>query len=379
MRIAVIGAGIVGVHVAVALVRRGADVTVIDRGEAGGGTTAGSFAWIDASAPGIAPYLELRVLGVQAWQRQAQELGRPRWLSLPGTLTWARAGDETDSLEEHAQRLQAAGRGPRRLTMQEALRREPDLRLPPDLECVYGHDGEGWVQTGPAIADLLRRGSAAGLHLQTATEVKELSIDALGRVTGVTLASRERLQTDLVVCCLGRFTESLLSRAGVNVPMREPGRGPVPVASFVARSAPTQSQLSRVLLADGVLIRPAGGGRLLVSSNAYDVELAGEAPGPEGEIGGPEAGERLMRLLGRRVRGAEEGWAEETWMCVRALPGDLRPVVGRALDGLYVVATHSGVTLAPALAELVASEVLEGTDREELRPFRPGRFGNVVV
>jgi glycine/D-amino acid oxidase-like deaminating enzyme len=44
-----------------------------------------------------------------------------------------------------------------------------------------------------------------------------------------------------------------------------------------------------------------------------------------------------------------------------------------------VVATHSGVTLAPALAELVASEVLEGSDREELRPFRPGRFGSVVV
>jgi glycine/D-amino acid oxidase-like deaminating enzyme len=176
----------------------------------------------------------------------------------------------------------------------------------------------------------------------------------------------------LVVCCLGRFTESLLSRAGVNVPMREPGRGAVPVASLVARSAPTPAQVSRVLLGDGVLIRPAGGGRLLVSSSAYDVELAGETPGPE-------AGEQLMRLLGRRVRGAEEACAEATWMCVRALPGDLLPVVGRALDGLYVVATHSGVTLAPALAELVASEVLEGSDREELRPFRPGRFGSVVV
>jgi glycine/D-amino acid oxidase-like deaminating enzyme len=372
MRIAVIGAGIVGVHVAVALARRGADVTLIDRGEPGGGTTAGSFAWIDASAPGIAPYLELRVLGLAAWHRQAQELGRPGWLSLPGSLTWARAGDKADALEEHAHRLQAAGRAPQRLTVGEALRREPDLRLPPDLECVYSHDGEGWIDTGAAIGALLRRGSAAGLQTRTSAEVRELCVDASGRVAGLALASGQRLGTDAVVCCLGRFSESLLSTAGIDVPMREPGRGAVPVAGLVARSAPIPSRLGRVLLADGELIRPAGGGRLLISSNAYDLELAGEVPEPG-------AGERLMTVLGRMVQGAQQAQAQETWLCVRAIPADLLPVAGRALDGLYVVATHSGVTLAPALAELVASELLEDSDREELRPFRPGRFRSVTA
>jgi glycine/D-amino acid oxidase-like deaminating enzyme len=372
MRIAVIGAGIVGVHVGVALARRGADVTLIDRGEPGGGTTAGSFAWINASAPGIAPYLELRVLGIHAWRRQAQELGWPQWLSLPGTLTWARAGDEADTLEEHAQRLQAAGCRPQRLTVQEALRREPDLRLPPRVNCVYGHDGEGWVQTGPAIAALLKRGSGAGLHLRTAAEVRECTHDGSGRIAGVVLASGQRLKTDMVVCCLGRFTESLLLSAGVNVPMREHGRGGVAVAGLVARTTPIPSRIARVLLADGVLIRPAGGGRLLVSSNAFDLELTGELPGPG-------ADDRLVTLLGSRVRGAEQAGVEKTWICERAIPADLLPVVGRALDGLYVVATHSGVTLAPALAQLVASEVLEDSDRGELRPFRPGRFGSVVV
>ena len=372
MRIAVIGAGIVGVHVAVALVRRGADVTLIDRGEPGGGTTAGSFAWIDASAPGISPYLELRVLGVQAWRRQAQELGRPGWLSLSGTLTWARPGDDADTLEEHARRLEAMGVGPQRLAVEQALGCEPDLRLPPDVECVYRHDGEGWVDTGPAIAALVRRGSAAGLRLRTATAVRELTVDARGRIAGLALESGQRLKTDAVVCCLGRFTESLLSRAGVHVPMREPGRGAVPVAGLVARTAPIPSRIDRVLLADGVLIRPDGGGRLLVGSDAYDGELAGDVPEPG-------AGERLVALLARRVRGAEEARAAQTWTCVRAIPADLLPVVGRALDGLYVVATHSGVTLAPALAELVASELLEDCDRDELQRFRPGRFRSIVA
>jgi glycine/D-amino acid oxidase-like deaminating enzyme len=154
--------------------------------------------------------------------------------------------------------------------------------------------------------------------------------------------------------------------------MREPGRGAVPVAGLVARTAPIPSRIDRVLLADGVLIRPDGGGRLLVGSDAYDGELAGDVPEPG-------AGERLVALLARRVRGAEEARAAQTWTCVRAIPADLLPVVGRALDGLYVVATHSGVTLAPALAELVASELLEDCDRDELQRFRPGRFRSIVA
>lgn len=357
---------------AVALVRGGADVTLIDRGEPGGGTTASSFAWIDASAPGISPYLELRVLGVQAWRRQAQELGRPGWLSLSGTLTWASAGVDADMLEDHAQRLEAMGVGPQRLTVSQAVGWEADLRLPPDVQCVYRHDGEGWVDAGPAIGALLRRGAAAGLRLRTATEVRALSVGAFGRITGLTLVSGERLQTDAVVCCLGRFSESLLSTAGVHLPMRAPGRSAVPVAGLVARTTPIPARVEHVLLADGMLIRPVGAGGLLIASDAQGAE-------PMGGVPAPGAGERLMALLARRVRGAEDARAAQTWVCVRAIPADLLPVVGRALDGLYVVATHSGVTLAPALAELVASELLEDRDRDELERFRPGRFRSMVA
>src|SRR6185312_575904 len=99
MRVVVLGAGIVGAHVACELAFRGADVTLIEAGEPGGGTTAGSFAWIDASAPGIADYLGLRPLGVRAWHRWA---GEP-WLSLPGTITWA--SEDAETLEAHAERV----------------------------------------------------------------------------------------------------------------------------------------------------------------------------------------------------------------------------------------------------------------------------------
>ena len=43
---------------------------------------------------------------------------------------------------------------------------------------------------------------------------------------------------------------------------------------------------------------------------------------------------------------------------LRALTADLLPAVGRLSDRTYVAVTHSGITLAPALGELVAAEVL---------------------
>ena len=71
-------------------------------------------------------------------------------------------------------------------------------------------------------------------------------------------------------------------------------------------------------------------------------------------------------MLRRRMRHAEAATVEDAWLCRRAIPADRLPVVGWARERLYVVATHSGVTLAPALAELVASEVIDGAERDEL-------------
>ncbi|HET6868259.1 MAG TPA: FAD-dependent oxidoreductase [Solirubrobacteraceae bacterium] len=333
MRIVVLGAGIVGVHVALELAGRDAEVTLIEAGEPGGGTTAGSFAWIDASAPGIADYLELRLVGVRAWHRRA---GEP-WLSLPGTVAWA---SDAEVLEAHAERLAQLGGRVERMTVRGASEYEPDLVVPDGVETVYRFPGEGWLRPTPAVADLLDRARAAGVRVQTGTRVGALEFE------------------DVVVSCLGRWTQAVLGAAGVAVPMLgpdEPG-----VAGLVARTSPVRSRLSSVVLADGLMIRPEPDGRLLMNADAGDAGT-------------------LLEMLRRRVRGAEGATVEEAWVCRRAIPGDRLPVVGWAREGLYVVATHSGVTLAPALAELVASEVIDGADRDELTRFRPDRFRTVVT
>ncbi|MFQ5567527.1 MAG: FAD-dependent oxidoreductase, partial [Paracoccaceae bacterium] len=60
----------------------------------------------------------------------------------------------------------------------------------------------------------------------------------------------------------------------------------------------------------------------------------------------------------------------------RPTPADGHPIIGPVpgRDGVYVAVMHSGVTLAPGVAELVAGEVLEGAEADLLAPFRPDRF-----
>jgi len=58
------------------------------------------------------------------------------------------------------------------------------------------------------------------------------------------------------------------------------------------------------------------------------------------------------------------------------MPEDEVSLVGPlpGADGVFVLATHSGVTLAPALGRLLADEIVGGAVPELLGPFRPNRF-----
>jgi glycine/D-amino acid oxidase-like deaminating enzyme len=44
------------------------------------------------------------------------------------------------------------------------------------------------------------------------------------------------------------------------------------------------------------------------------------------------------------------------------------------LDGFYVVASHSGVTLGPIWGRVAATEILDGAPDPRLAPYRPARF-----
>jgi len=61
---------------------------------------------------------------------------------------------------------------------------------------------------------------------------------------------------------------------------------------------------------------------------------------------------------------------------VRPMPADRHTIAGRlpGFDNVWMLATHSGITLGPLLGRLIADEIVRGTPSAALAPFRPDRF-----
>ena len=88
------------------------------------------------------------------------------------------------------------------------------------------------------------------------------------------------------------------------------------------------------------------------------------------------AAEGLLRAAADVVPALGESRIESTRVGVRPIPHDGLPVVGflPGSQNVYVAVTHSGVTLALQLGQLIAREVALHRPQRLLAPFRPERF-----
>ncbi|HEY4911710.1 MAG TPA: FAD-binding oxidoreductase, partial [Methylomirabilota bacterium] len=181
------------------------------------------------------------------------------------------------------------------------------------------------------------------------------------RVRGVTTATGGRLEADVVVDCAGPATDEVARLAGVEIPIdRVPGR--------LIYTTPVPSTLRRPIHAPGVHFRPDGGGRIVLAEFGHDqVWRQSEEPWPAEQSLAAVAA-HFPVLAGARVEAIRFG--------VRPMPKDERPMVGGipGLDGFFIVASHSGVTLGPLWGRIAAAEILDGVPDPRLVPYRPARF-----
>jgi glycine/D-amino acid oxidase-like deaminating enzyme len=162
-------------------------------------------------------------------------------------------------------------------------------------------------------------------------------------------------------------------RAGATVPLVAAKRGS-PAVGLLGTTSPVPAGLSRVVTSPRLNLRPDGGGRLLLQALNLEPSVLPEAPPSTVS----EPGAELLRRAGGILRRLEDARLESLRVGVRPLPRDGLTVAGWAPDveGLYVLVTHSGITLAPVLGELVAQEIGYGGEEPLLAPFRPARFSS---
>ena len=370
---AVIGAGVLGVCVAARLAEAGIAVTLLERERPGHAATRSSFAWLNANDKAPRAYHDLNHAGMRAWAALSASLGGPAWYRPAGNIEWAEDAPGRARLAARVRRLAGWGYPARLIGAAEAAGLEPSLRLPASAAEVAWFPDEGYLLTEPLVSQLTGLAVQRGATLLTGEPGRVTGLDTAGGVVrAVHTAAGQVIPVDAVVCCAGRWVPDLAALAGAApvplVPWAEPGAA---APGLVVQAGPvTAPGPARMVHAPRVYLRPHTGG--LVHLEAPDAAVDLHTPGADLRRW---AGE-LLRRARRVVRGLDGASVAGYRVCVRPMPADGRSIVGwlPGVDGMYVAVTHSGVTLAAHLAELITAELVSGAAAAELAPYRPGRF-----
>jgi glycine/D-amino acid oxidase-like deaminating enzyme len=372
--IAVVGAGVVGMSVAVALAERGAHVVVVDRAGLGAGTSAATFAWVNSNRKHPEAYHRLNLAGVAAYHARPDGVGR--WFFPSGHVEIASAVAHAAELEDNVARLRSLGYPAEFVTQAQLSAFEPALRLPEPPIAIVRYPQEGYCLPYLLLGDLNNRLRAAGGELHEGCELR--SAVATGSGVELTVAGGRILAVDRMVCAVGRWSSELVQRLaapdGHVTPMPVLGSGgrDLPTLGFLGVTEPVPADVRGVITTSRLNLRPDGGGRLILQALDLDAAADSEKEAATTDGIGRELADRLASLLARPHPVA----LSRLVVGRRAVPRDGQTIAGwlEPDQRIYGVVTHSGVTLALALGDMVGSEVL-GRPAPELKAFRPDRFG----
>ena len=379
-KIAVIGAGILGAAIAWRLARRGVLVTLVDRGKPGHGASSHSFAWINAGAKEPVGYHNLNRRSLEMWERFARAIGDGgdpgsvglRW---GGKVSWEAEPAAAERLVARVRQLQAWGYPSRLIDAAELKDLEPALDLGPVAAAEYSPN-EGQVEPQMVVDACLRRLREMGCDILPDTEVAGFEQNGDGRIVSLlTSAGDVNLDLDVVVMVAGTETTRLAALAGVNVPQAES-----PGVVLRTNSLPPLLQNVPVVyapaLGDGrreIHIRQCADGSMMIGEGDQE-SLAEDDSLAHADDLLARACRYLPGIGGAKAIPVPVGW--------RPMPLDGYPVMGFAEEApnLYVALTHSGVTLAPALSQLAAQEICDGSPADAvLGPYRPQRFAGFTA
>jgi glycine/D-amino acid oxidase-like deaminating enzyme len=371
----VVGGGIIGATHAYYLARRGLSVALLDKGAVGGGTTAHNFSWVNASCKTAnVPYHRLNALGVSMYEGLAQQFGAaPIGLNPIGSLGIARVGEATTyaAMRKQAADLRALDYPACWLDHAALQPLEPGLSLPDDAEALWSPSDK--VLDARTFARFMaQQVRALGGEVFEHCAALELLADDGGCVTGVR-SDQGEMRTSRVVVASGPDTPEVLSAlTGYD---GFAARFPVAkVPGVLVTTPPLPGHPVRHLnyTDDGGEFHflPDFNGGLRIASDVTDGQIIEDRSPAHLRALAVGLLERMQEYL------PDFGGAALVDDCqiavgIRAYPDDGFSIAGAlpGAQGLFVIATHSGVTLAPALGDLMAAAVAQGRAPEMLAPF----------
>ena len=349
-RCTVVGGGVLGAACALTLTRAGHRTVVVDPGDEGTQTSVGSLAWLNVSSCTDAVYLRLRSRSVRAWDEwRRKDPTLP--VAFGGTVSWS---EDAEATAAQAAWLTDEGWEAHLLDGSAISAHLPSLRQRP--EAALWVPGEGRADPARIAAHLRQAAIAEGATWQR-TRVDRLETKG-SRITQVIATDGTRIEADHTVLAAGYGSRALLAPLGIDLPLGEsPG--------LLVRTTPVAPISTAVISAPVADFWQASDGTiLLVSSQA-------KGTGPANELMAEEKLASLAALFDGLDGIAPTGHIARS----RPMPGDGFPLLGRlpGFEGLLLASCHSGMTLAPVIAEAMACLVDETATPLDLSPYAPLR------
>ena len=354
----VVGAGIIGASIGYHLAQAGAKVTILEKGEPAQGTTANSFAWINASR-GKTPahYFQLNLLGMQAWREIDEALDGRLQIRWGGSVEWHPDSAEFEAIQIATDVHRGFGYELEEISAETLTQLEPNILIGGAESAIYSPT-EGHADPVILTTVLLEEAQKLGAELRTQCEVVEI-FRPKGHFHAVQ-TTLGRIEADTLVIASGNWSTALAAMADIDVPLIDsPG--------VLVHTTPQPDLIERVVLSPHGHMKQEPDGHLVVGmsfsgSDGSDNSLAA------GQKQLDHSSQSLPHLSNMPIDKVTLGW--------RVMPVDELPIISFADDArdIYICTMHSGITLGILVGQLATLEILGGDTIDLLQPYRLARF-----
>ena len=346
----IIGGGIIGLSLGLALRRRGANILIVERGEPGREASyAAGGMLVDCSLETASPLQPLAAASARMYPEFAQELQLESGVHVDlrdhGTIVFP--------APEHIPEW--AGFAHAKLLPGPLSDIEPALA---ETECPAFYLQERSVDPRALSAAAWKTAKRRGIDFSSGDEVTAVTLND-GRATGVT-TTKTAFHAAKVINCAGAWSGQIPPLAFPTRPVK---------GQMLCLLMPAHARLKHVIRSAEAYLIPRSDGRLLVGAT---VEEAGFDKRTD-----LATIQRLHRAALALIPKLSDARILENWAGLRPGTPDALPILGAtSTPGYYVATGHfrDGILLAPITAEIMAAVVEGRTPEYDLAPFSPARF-----
>jgi glycine oxidase len=356
----IIGAGIIGLSLAIELRKKGLRVLIVERGEPGREASYAAAGMLAASGDEFPRLLKpMAQESARMYPEFVHELEDESGLKVDlrhqGTIFILCDGGFPETAEL--------------LSPQRLKSLEPGVELPSMLPnassggktsrgICAAYLPERSVDPHSLVAAAYKAARHRDVDLSSNAQVKSLIVEG-GRVVGVQ-TDRAKYSAPIVINCAGAW-------AGTIAPCEFPIR-PIKGQMLAVVEGP---DLQHVVRSPMVYLVPRSDGRLIIGSTLEDVGYRKDTD--------VTTLQRLFEAAVQLVPGVAKSRRHEAWAGLRPATPDELPILGEtAVSGYFIATGHyrDGILLAPATATVMSNIVIGESPRLDLSPFSPQRFAN---